>query len=219
MASSTALTLVNKVLSTTGDYAELASIASGPAGIGTRILNFINLVIAEVGRAANWPQLRVNATGAADGITGIMEWSGSEDVRSDGPVSVWVATYTQDPLEEVTPYQFDRIVGAKVYSGGPPAVFQRGVSSAGKMQVQLYPTPALGDTINVSAYRRPTQLVADTDTTDFDDDMIVTGALAHLDLYDGMDRGYVAQFKDIKRQLYTQAYGNTMYRTQPENYQ
>lgn len=219
MASSSALVLVNNCLELTGDYVDLTDIYTSPNNIGLRYLNFLNLVIADLGRfgGGNWPQLRVDSQGLADGVTGIMEYSGSDIIRADGPVSVWLGNRTMPPLDEVTPAEFNTIVANNELTG-LPSVFQRGVSSSGNMTVQIFPIPAKDDIINVTAYRKPTKLASNTDTTDFDDDILIAGAMKHADAYDGLDRGYGAEYANLKAELYTRVYGNMKIRITPEDY-
>ena len=195
MSSSTLLTLVNRVLATTGDASAVSTVSGSIGGIAERITEFLNLTIGAIENRTNWAALRVNASGTADGTTDVFDFSGTEDVRSGGAVSVWIAT--KGIMQELTPEQFDTQVALQLNEGNS-LFFQRGAGTAGQLQVQLYPTPANGDIINMSAYKKATRFDAtvDTGTTELDDDVLVLGALMHLDSYDGLNRGYAALFQD-----------------------
>lgn len=216
MASSTALTLVNKVLRLTGDYKAVSTISGSPANIAERIIDFMNLVLGDIENKANWPILRVNATGTGDGTNDIFDFTGSEDVRTGGAVSVWIAG--QDRLDELTPEQFDRALTEGI--SGQPLYFQRGVSSTGKLQVQILPTPANGDVINMTAYAKATRLDAanDSSTTEFDDDLLVYGALMHMDLFDQIDRGYAALYKYKLNDAMSEFFRNAQFQIEVESY-
>ena len=62
MASNSALTLVNRILSTTGDYSALASLVGSPAAIADRIIDFLNIALSEVEQVSEWPELREEAS-------------------------------------------------------------------------------------------------------------------------------------------------------------
>jgi len=193
--SSSLLTLVNRVLATTGDAKAVTTVSGSVGGIAERITEFLNLTIGAVENKSNWASLRVNATGAANGTDDVFDFSGTEDVRSGGAVSVWIAA--KGMMQELTPEQFDSQVALQLNTG-QSLFFQRGVSSANKLQVQLFPTPASGDVINISAYKKASRFDAtvDTGTTELDDDVLVLGALMHLDSYDGLTRGYATLYQN-----------------------
>jgi len=213
---STALVLVNDILLLTGDNAALTTISGSVGSIGDRIVGFMNLTISDVEKRANWPELRVNAQGISDGITGVMDYTGVGDVRADSAVSVRIDG--QGLLQEVTPEQFDIIVAGNKVTG-LPAIFQRGSTLGGALEIQIYPTPAVNTVIDVSAYKRATRFTtSDTSTTEIDDDLIRYGALMHMDAYDGMDRGYAALFKGSLDGAVLKLYSNANYQVMIEDY-
>lgn len=217
MSSSTALSLVNSVLRMTGSFKQLSTISGSVGGIGERIIEMFNITIAEIETKANWPELRVNVQGTANGTDGIFLFSGSEVVKADGPVSVWIAT--EGRMEEVTPSQFDEIVATTALVGNSK-VFQRGSSPTGVAQVQIYPIPSNGELINMSTYKRATRLdaTAPTGTTEFDDELLVMGASMHMDLYDRIDRGYAGRFKNMLDDKFMSYYSNNAIRVEIDKY-
>ena len=217
MSSSTALQLVNKVLILTGDYQPLSTIANSPADIGARIVHFLNEAIADIDSAINWPQLRITATGTGDGTSDLFDFSGTEDVRFDGAISVWIPNVGR--LVELPPQEFDSVQAENVIRGNP-VYFMRGVGQGNKLQLQIYPVPANGQTINLTAYRRATRLdpAVDTSTTDFDDELLIYGAMAHMDAFDGMDRGYGPMFQKALYDAILKTYSNVEYKRAVESY-
>ena len=214
--SSTALDLVNKVLLLTGDLTSITTIVGSTGNIGERIIGFMNLAISDIENRANWPVLRVNAKGAADGLTDVMTFSGTEKVGAESPVSVWIEG--QKALTEVTAEQFDMIM-AKTAVTGPPEVFQRGEDSTGNLQIQIYPKPAQGAIVNISGYKKATRLTnSDTSTTELSDEHILYGALMHMDSYDGMDRGYAALFRSSVDGALLKLYSNANYQVMVDGY-
>jgi hypothetical protein len=221
MASSTLKELTNVVLRTTGDLAELTAtqtVAGASGGIGKRITDFFNLVIGKIEKESNWAPLRWDSQGTTDGINDTYEFNGADDMRAGGVVSVSIDTL--GILEEVTTAQFDKLKSEGVI-GGSASYFQRQISAAGLMQVQIYPLPAAGLTLNVRGYKKAskfTQPPVDTETTEFDDDLLVTGALMHIDLYDQIDRGYATLFMDGLAVAKLEAISNRQVRVTVESY-
>ncbi|NOR56980.1 MAG: hypothetical protein GQ474_00475 [Sulfurimonas sp.] len=225
MASSTLFELVNIVLRTTGDLDELTdntlgtTVALAPSGIGKRIVDMLNLTIGKIERESNWAQLRENSVGTTDGVNDTYEISTVNDVKQGAPVAVWITDSGR--LEEVTAEQFDKLRADGGSAAGIPQYFQRGVSATGNMSVQLYPMPATGYTVNVSGYRKATkfsQPPVDTETTDFNDDLLTTGALMHLDVYDGQPRGYDGLFIDLLASAKLEAISNRQVHIEVERY-
>jgi hypothetical protein len=221
--SSTALTLVNRVLAVTGDYKSLTTISGSPAGIGARIVEFLNLTIGDVEKRTNFPFLRVNSQGTGDGTNDIFVFSGTEDVRFGGAVSVWLAQ--NGVAKELTPSQFDAVVASPNTTSASTTstdyYFQRGVdATTNKLTIQLYPTPPTGVTINITAHKKATRLDSATDTsvTEIDDDVLVYGALMHMDAYDGMDRGYSALYKNHLDEYVMEFYANRDIQITMESY-
>ena len=193
--SSPALTLVNDVLSLTGDAGSQTTIAG--SGISERVVRFINIVSDQINaRPINWTQLRTNAQGTGDGVNDIFEFTGADDVQSTSVISVWLPAYGR--VTEVTARQFDDAVADPSITYTQPTIYQRGTNTAGQAQVQIYGLPASGDVINMSAYKKPTRLdpTDDNSVTEFDDDILILGTLMHMDAYDGLDRGYASLFND-----------------------
>jgi len=212
--SDTLLNLVNRVIRTTGDSKEISTVTGSL--IGERITDFLNQTLGDVEQVANWPRLRVNAQGIGDGADDIFEFTGSDNVREDGPVDVWMPNIS--PLEELTAAQFDKQLAMN--NSGTPLWFQRGVASSGLVQIQINPTPANGDTINMSAYKRATRFssIVDTGTTEFDDDILIYGALMHMDAYDGLSRGYAALFKNHLENKVLSVYSNRIITVHVDSY-
>lgn len=210
---STALTIVNDVLLLTGDSSPLTAIDGSIGSIGERVRSFMNLTLSDIEKKANWPELRVNSQGTADGITGIMNFTGTDDVRADSAVSVWISAHKV--MDEVTAEQFDIIVASQRMIG-LPQIFQRGSDATGQLQIQIHPMPAAGSIINVSAYKRATRFTTDTSTTEIDDDLIRYGTLMHMDAYDGMDRGYSALFKGAVDGSILKLYSNSNFQVMVE---
>ncbi len=213
--SDTLLNLVNRVLRTTGDAKEVTTVSGSL--IAERITDFLNQTIGDVEQAANWPRLRIDAQGTGDGISGIFDFTGSQNIREDGPVSVWIAA--QKLLDELTPVLFDAKKAATVT--GSPLWFVRRVSSTGKAEVEIYPIPASGDVINMSAYQRASRFdsTVDAGTTEFDDDILAYGALMHLDAYDGLDRGYASLFKNHLNMKKMSVFSNRVFAVETDSYQ
>jgi hypothetical protein len=215
MASSIALTVVNKVLSTTGDYSALPALTDSPANIAERVLDFCNITLADLEGASIWPALKVEGTFTGDGTTTAFTYLGAEDIPAHGISSVWVVG--GDLLDELNTPQFDR-VRAQGASGAAPKYFTRSFVN-NKPVVEIYPAPAAASTVRTTMYRRATPLsyVASTTltpetwtTTEFDDNLVVYGALMHLDAYDGMDRGYKVLYDGIKTAVVAQNTRNTL---------
>ena len=225
MASSSLFELTNIVLRTTGDLAELSDsggtddVANASGGIGKRITDFFNLTIGAIEKRSNWSVLRFNATGVADGTNDVYEFIGSNDLRAGGTVSVWMAG--QGMLEELTAEQFDKRLAEDDGANGVPTYFNRQSNASGILQIQIYPTPASGEVINVSAYQKATKFTqppVDTETTQFDDDILVNGVLMHLDLYDQIDRGYATLFKDQLDISVMESISNRQIRIEADSY-
>jgi len=213
--SDTLLNLVNRVIRTTGDSKEITTVTGSL--IGERITDFLNQVIGDVEQVANWPRLRLDATGIGNGVDDTFEFTGTQNVREDGPVSVWIET--KGLMEELTPVQFDIKLSEPV--SGISAWFQRRVAASGLAEIQITPTPASGDVIHMSSYKRATRFdsTIDTGTTEFDDDVLVYGALMHMDAYDGLQRGYAALFKNHLDTKKLSVYSNISFAVQADSYQ
>lgn len=201
MASNSALTLVNRILSTTGDYSALASLVGSPAAIADRIIDFLNIALSEVEQVSEWPELREEASFNGTGSAVEFIYVGASDVPPNGIGSVWIVG--GDLLYELSGPQFDK-VKAQAASGAVPRYFRRGYDSiTSKPSVEIYPAPAAGTgNVKVTMYKRATRFVAGDDSatnkTELDDSLLIHGALMHMDAYDGMDRGYAPAYEKMK---------------------
>ena len=226
MASSTLFNLVNSVLRLSGDLNDItdtggtSDVHDAAGGVGRRITEMLNLVITKIEREGNWAALREDSFGTTDGVNDTYEFIGAADARGSGTVAVWVSGYGR--LDEVTAEQFAKLVAEGGVAASTPLYFQRQLSAAGNLQIQMYPLPAANLTVNVSAYRKATKFstnpAVDTETTEFDDDILVTGALMHLDLYDGLQRGYDVLFKDALNMMKLESMSNKHIRIEFEDY-
>jgi len=216
MASSTALDLVNQIIVMTGDYSKLSTVVNSPSNIAERIINFLNMAVRDIAKSADLPELRYDFVGTADGTNFIWDVTGA-DVRPDSAVVVTVNQYT---MEEVSPGKLQMLRKEGSYNGGRSRFFARSASSSGLLSVELYPTPANGDTIEIVSYKRPTLFtVSDTSTTEImNDDLLILGALAHMDAFDGLNRGYIQRYEVERNRARTQRWKNQQIRIQPEDY-
>lgn len=199
--SDTLLNLTNRALRETGDAKEVTTISGSL--IAERITSFLNQVLGDLEQAieakppnnpVRWPFLRVDSTGTGDGTNDTFDFTGSENVREDGPIDVWIPTLGK--LHPLKASDFDAHLA--LGESGNPEYFQIRVASTGKAEIQIYPLPANGLVINMSAYKRASRFdsTVDSGTTEFDDDILMYGLLMHLDAYDGLDRGYASLFKN-----------------------
>ena len=220
MANSTVKELVNKVLRLSGDAKPLTAtetIDGSLGGIAERILEFFNVVIADVEMKTNWNFLRSDSFGTTDGINDTFEFTGADDVAAAKAVSVTIDGVGS--LQELSPAQFASQLAIGTLT--TPTYFTRQTSAAGKLQVQIYPTPPAGQTLNVTAYKTATRFVVGTDTTvsEFEDTLLIYGALMHLDSYDGLDRGYAQLFGSHLANTLMTNFGNREYRVTMDSYQ
>ena len=220
MASSTGLVLVNRILSTTGDYENIADLTTSPAGIASKIIDFFNIIVSDMEQASEWPELRIEEAFTAPAPSGSNPTSfisvNTNDIPPNGVSNVWVVG--GDLLDELSPSQFDKVV-AQNASGTVPRYFRRSYDSAtSKPTIDIYPAPVLNDVVKVSMYRRATKLVitsptgtpADGGTTEFDDGVLVYGVLAHMDAYDGVDGGYMNLYRAMKETAVSANTRNTL---------
>jgi len=197
-------------------YTDVISGATG--NIGKRIIDFMNNAIDMIaGASINWPSLRLDSQGTADGINDIYEFSGTQTANVGGAVSIWVVGVGQ--MMEVTPAQFDKFVADSALTGNPQ-IFQRGVASSGRVQIQLYPLPTAGQIINMSGFIRPTVLSEDAPAaiSEFDTSLIVNGTLMQMDSYDGVGRGYATLFSNSLANEVLNIVGNQALRIEVEDY-
>lgn len=216
MASKTLLELVNEVLLTTGDYSKLTTVINSPGDIAERIMNFLNMTIEDIERTADMPELRYDFSVTADGVNSIWDAPGPVDVRPDSAVIVTVDKYS---LEEVTPGMLHAMKAAGTVAQ-PPKFFARNASPSGLLSIEIYPTPASGSQIDIVAYKRATPFtLSDTATTELmNNNLLVLGALAHIDAYDGMQRGYMQLYQMAKQDMIAQRFKNMQIRITPEDY-
>lgn len=215
MPSETSLTLVNKVLRATGDYPPVATVVGSPANIAETIIDFINITITDLCRAIDFPVLNSSFSGIGDGVTTTF-LSTVVTSRAYSAMSVTVGPYV---LEEVNRRRLHELRTTGNISG--VSQYYSAVSGANnELGVDIFPTPANGALIEVVSQSEPTLLtVADSSVTEIaDNDLLVLGALAHMDAKDGMERGYMQLYEASKRRLWVQSYANEGVRTIPESY-
>jgi len=199
--NSTALVFVNKILSLTGDNPALTTLAGSPGSIADRIINFANLVIADLNDApVNWEQLRVEMTGTGDGASTEYQVSTTDIVY---PEDIEEVTIFQNPITEVTKAQMQRYMSQNL--SGNPQFWSRKLGTLADAAVDIYPAPGTAHTITMSAYRQPVyfDVAVDSGTNDFDDRIMIYGTLAQMDGYDGLDRGYGAMYATTKSRMIT----------------
>lgn len=216
MASATALTLINRVLSIVGDYSALVTVDTSPSGIAQRIINFLNIVLADISRIQDFPILKENYSAVGDGLNS--QWQASTaGANSNSILSVVVGDAA---LEEKSPDQFAKAVAEDDLSGASQIyTVERAVT--GELQVNIHPTPASGISITVLAYNDPTEFtLADASTTELTgfDDVLILGVLAQMDSYDKESRGYEQRYQLAKNKLYTHTNRNKTIRVTPEDY-
>jgi len=215
MATSTALIFVNKVLSLTGDLPALTTVVGSPNGIADRILNFANLTIDSISRKSDWPELRLDFTGSTDN-TGYMTIPSSNNANFRGITYVSSGKHL---LEAASASQMAKMVAENTIGGQAPRFYNRSQDINGSLQIQLYPVPASGDTVNLTAYVEPNVFtVLDTSTASFYDALVLYGTLAQLDIYDGQDRGYAIMFANELKQALTATFDGDGFRITPESY-
>lgn len=215
MASDTALNLVNQILVMTGDYEKLATVVGSPANIAERYIHSLNYTIDDLRNTIQFEELRYDFTGTADGINDTWDTSGA-NVEPSAAVKV---TVDKNVLEEVTWGRMQELKATNPYPG-QPAFFSRLSTSTGNLSIQIYPTPATGQTINIVSSITPTKFTLnDTDTTEINDNtLLVMGAIAHADAFVGMERGYMQLYQAMKRERWVARNRNLDLRVQVEDY-
>jgi len=215
MASDTALNLVNEVFVLTGDYNKVATVVGTPADIAERVIRFMNIAVKDLARKIDFPVLESSSTGTGDGIQ--TEFISSITTASPyGVVSCTVDTYV---LEEVGRKSLNEMRDSNAQSG-VPQFFSVISGPSNELGVDIYPTPATGTAIRVLTTLNPTLFtVSDTSVTEIDaNDLIVLGAIAHMDAFAGMERGYMQLYEAARNRHYTQMYGNQQFRITTEDY-
>jgi len=216
MPSANALTLVNRVLLTTGDFNQLTTIVGSPAAIGERIVSFLNLAVSDISRVMDFPILENVFSATGDGINS--KW-GTAIGSAGAANSVISCNVDLNKLEYVSPAQM--VAYRNQLYVGLPKFFTTSVVPTGELEVDIYPTPAAGSSISIIGYNDPAQFTnVDTSTTEFTgmDDVILLGALQHMDAYDGMNRGYAKLYADAKNKLLVHHNRNKQIRIMPESY-
>jgi len=199
MARSNSLSLVNTVLSRTGDFPSLSTLLNSPANIAGKIVGMMNTSLAKIESVTAWPQLRITESFIANGGSTVFTYTGAEDISPTSIISVYIAG--GDSLVELTDQQLDRVKSHT--NGTTPRYFRRSFipsnNTNSQPSIEIYPTPPINAVITVTYYARATRFSINSDTskTDFDDELVLAGALYYSDLYDGLDRGYKAIFDEL----------------------
>jgi len=219
MPSDNALTLINRVLRTTGDYSQLTTVVGSPAGIAERIIDYMNIVLKDIVRKVEFPELLSKFQATADGINSIYTSTLSFATVGSG-VSVIIDGIGK--MEEISPTRLDEMRAQPFIQGiyGRPQYFARIAGLNNQLAVDVYPTPQANSIITVSTYLSPTLFTPiDTSITELsNNDIIVLGTLAHLDAYDGLERGYMALYEKAKNDMWQHMVQGEQYRIQPESY-
>jgi len=215
MPSDNALNLVNRVLRTTGDYQPLSTVVNSPAGIAERIIDYLNLVVEDLDRKIDWPVLYSSFIGTGDGAMTVFMSSGipsSVNSAISCTIDRHVATEISRKALLEKRAQFPTAHG-EYY-------FYRMAGVNNELGVDIYPAPANGSQVIVASTQRPTRFtVDDNSTTEIAaDDLLVLGALGHLDAYDGVERGYFQLYEAEKNRMWTYMNSNSQYRVEPESY-
>jgi len=215
MASDTCLNLVNKVLRLTGDSEVVATVVGSPANIAERIIDFMNIVLQDVCKKIEFPELFTTFTSTADGTSSQYIAAGF----TTRPRSGLTCTVDARLLEEVSHRRLHELRAQNSYTG-LPVVYARIAGSNGELGIDVYPIPASGATITILAAKEPTLFtVTDSDTTEIQaDDLLTLGAIAHMDAFSGMERGYMQLFEAAKNRTWKDTYEHQAYRVQPESY-
>lgn len=217
MSSKTALDLVNEVLVLTGDYSKLTTVVGSPADIAERIINFLNITLQDLSRFIDFHDLQATLTGTGNGTDSVWQAATGDPALAREITSV---TVDKNVLEYVTPAFLQNARATILYSG-QPRLFTSTRLTGGELAVDIYPTPGASSVITVTTKSAPVLFtLTDTSTTNITgiDDALVIGALMHLDAYDGLNRGYAGQYKEIKARLFTDMYSNKQIRVTPEDY-
>jgi len=219
MPSDNALTLVNRVLRTTGDYSQLATVVASPAGIADRIIDFLNITLDDLARKIEFPVLESTFQVVADGVNSIFISTINYASVASGVNCVVDGI---GKLEEISRSKLMDMKAKPNNIGvyGQPSVFARQAGVSGELALEVFPLPAVGTVISVLANLSPTKFTTiDTSVTEIaNNDLLVLGALAHTDAYDGLERGYMALYIKAKNDLWQQTYQSEQYRIETESY-
>jgi len=216
MASSTALTLVNRVLALSGDYSQLSTLSQSPADVAPRIVSMLNLVLDDIQKNIDFPSMKGQSVGIGDGVESVF-------VATAGGRRAYNIEYViadRAHLEEVTQEKLWSLKAATAMAGNPQ-VFARTATADGQLAVDIYPTPAYGQQVIVGCTVLPTKFtVSDTSATELNDvdELLVLGAMAHMDAYDQRNRGYSAMYEAMKKKTFADTYKTQNVRITPEDY-
>ena len=215
MASDTALVLVNRIFRTTGDYGSVATVVGSPSDIAERAIDFLNIALKDLTRLIDFDVLAASFTGTGDGINSQYISSGIL-ASPDSAISVTVDT---NIVEEVSRKKLNEMRDSQQLSG-VPTYFCRVSDANNNLGVDIYPLPASGATIKVLAQQTPTLFtVADASTTEIDEnELLVLGAIAHMDSFSGMERGYMQLYEASKNNLWVKNFSNQGLRVTTESY-
>jgi len=215
MPSNTALALVNEVLLLTGDYQPVTTVVGSPAGIAERVIYFMNITLKDLVRKIDFPILETSFQGNGDGV----QTQYISSLIASNPNSAVSCTVDTNVLEATSRKRLNEMRDSK-FLIGVPKYFTVIAGLSGELGVDIYPTPAAGSTITVLSSAQPTPFtVSDTSTTEIsDNDLIVLGAIAHMDAFSGMERGYMQLYESARNRQWTQMYGNQQFRITTEDY-
>lgn len=217
MASDTALNLVNRIFRLTGDYSPVTTVVGSPSQIAERAIDFLNITLQDLTKVVEFDILNTSFLGTGDGTNSVFIGT----VTSADPGSTIVVTVGNQVLEEVTRRRMQEL-RTEVGAAYPylPQYFTRVTDTAGNVGVDIYPTPAVGAIITVLAQQNPTLFtVSDTSTTEItNNDLLVTGAIAHMDAFSGMERGYMQLYEEQKKRLWVNTFEKRDIRITTEDY-
>jgi len=215
MASDTCLNIVNKVLRMTGDHEVITTVVGSPANIAERVIDFMNIVLKDICKKIEFPELFTAFTSTANGV--------DTQYVADGfvtrPRSGLTCTVDNTLLEEVSHRRLHELRAQNTYTG-LPVVYARIAGVNGELGIDIYPMPPSGSTITILAAKEPTLFtVSDTSTTEVQaDDLLELGAIAHMDAFSGMERGYMQLYEAAKSHTWKDTYEHQAYRIQPVSY-
>jgi len=222
MASETALALVNRIIRTTGDWqVPLSTVVGSPGSVADRAIDFLNWTLQDLCKIIEFDVLHASFTGTGDGVNSEFISSGI-NAAPDSAVTVTVDT---NVLEEVSRRRLQEMRASNylVSSNSTlsvPTYYARTSDANNALGVDIYPTPASGAAITVLAQQSPTLFtVNDASTTEIaENDLLALGAIAHMDAFAGMERGYMQLYEDAKKRLWVNNYSNQQLKAVPEDY-
>jgi len=216
MASDSALTLVNRIFRLTGDYSSVATVIGSPADIAERAIDFLNITLRDLTRTIDFDILHNSFAGTGNGVDSVF----ASGVVASSPDSAISVTIDANVATEVTRKNLHEIRTVSATSTSYPYYFCRTADATGALAVDIYPIPANGSAITVLSQQDPTEFtVADASVTEItDNDLLVLGAIAHMDAFSGMERGYMQLYEEAKKRLWLQTYEHQEVQISVEDY-